>query len=278
MENHATSAKEAFEAMSTQQLDEILNRELHTVPPDMDAIRLILHILWQREKDIPVVLTPQMQEAWEKYQKKMERISAHAKQTAAMHSLFKRMLSAAAALVLVFLLMVPQKAQAGSIWGWLVRVTEDVVEFFTPADNEARLMEYTFQTENPGLQQVYDTAVENGIDFPVVPMWLPGEYELVECRVLELDSKKRILATLTDDSHSFVININIYNQNEAHSFEKDESQIKIKEIEGTQFTIISNNNSWAAVWGEENIECSIFVGCQEEELYKILRSIYLMEE
>lgn len=278
MENNTTSAKEAFEAMSTQQLDEILNRELHTEPPDMNAIRLILNILWQREKDMPVELTPQMQEAWEKYQKKMERISAYTRRTAAMGSLLKRILSAAAVLALVFLLLVPQKAQAESVWAWFTRLTADVAEFFTPADNEDRIVEYTFKTDNPGLQQVYDTVVEQGIDFPVVPMWLPGEFELVECRVLELFSKQSILATLTEDNRTFVININIYNQNEAHSFEKDESQIKTKEIEGTQFTIISNNDSWTAVWGEENIECSIFVDCQEEELYKILSSIYLMEE
>ena len=278
MENNTTSAKEAFEAMSTQQLDEILNRELHTEPPDMNAIRLILNILWQREKDMPVELTPQMQEAWEKYQKKMERISAYTRRTAAMGSLLKRILSAAAVLALVFLLLVPQKAQAESVWAWFTRLTADVAEFFTPADNEDRIVEYTFKTDNPGLQQVYDTVVEQGIDFPVVPMWLPGEFELVECRVLELFSKQSILATLTEDNRTFVININIYIQNEAHSFEKDESQIKTKEIEGTQFTIISNNDSWTAVWGEENIECSIFVDCQEEELYKILSSIYLMEE
>lgn len=278
MENNTTSAKEAFEAMSTQQLDEILNRELHTEPPDMNAIRLILNILWQREKDMPVELTPQMQEAWEKYQKKMERISAYTRRTAAMGSLLKRILSAAAVLALVFLLLVPQKAQAESVWAWFTRLTADVAEFFTPADNEDRIVEYTFKTDNPGLQQVYDTVVEQGIDFPVVPMWLPGEFELVECRVMEFEAKKRTVATLAEDSRCLVMNFDVYNQNEAHSFEKDESQIKTKEIEGTQFTIISNNDSWTAVWGEENIECSIFVDCQEEELYKILSSIYLMEE
>ena len=62
------------------------------------------------------------------------------------------------------------------------------------------------------------------------------------------------------------------------SFEKDEFHVKTKEIEGTQFTIVSNNDTWTAVWSKDNIECFITADCQEEEFYRILKSIYLMEE
>lgn len=277
-ENNVTSVREVFEKMSIEQLDEILNRELHREPPDTNAIRLILDILREREKDMHVELTPEMQAAWEKYQTDIAKISQQSSRARRMRRMFVRLVSSAAVLVLAFMLLVPQEAKAKGLWDWLVRVTEDVVEFFTPADTESRIMEYEFKTDNPGLQRVYDTAVEHGVDFPAVPMCLMDGAELKACNVLDSPSRRSIMSTFMYDGGTIVHNIDIYNQEVAHSFEKDETRITVQELFGTEFTIMRNNNVWTAVWGKDNIECSIFIDCQEDELYKILRSIYVMEE
>lgn len=276
--NHVTSVREVFEKMPTEQLDEILNRELHREPPDANAIRLILEILRQREKDMPIELTPKMLEAWEKYQTDLAKISQQSSRARRMRKVFVRAVSYAAVFVLAVMLLVPQEVKAKGLRDWLVRITEDVVEFFTPADTESRIVEYKFETDNPGLQVVYDTAVELGVGFPVVPMWLPEKYELAECKVTETPAKISIASTFFNNNKVFIFNLDVYSQEVAHSFEKDETKVRVKEIESTQFTIMRNNNVWTAVWGEDNIECSIFIDCQEDDLYRVLKSIYVMED
>lgn len=277
-ENNVTSVREVFENMSTEQLDEILNRELHADPPDANAIRLILNILREREKDMPIELTPQMLEAWEQYKRDTAKLREQSRRARRMRSVFVRIVSSAAVLVMVLMMLIPQEAKAKGLWDWLVRITEDVVEFFTPADTESRIMEYEFKTDNPGLQVVYDTAVEYGVNFPAVPMWLPDEAKFLECKVIETPAKQIITASFSFNNTTISYNLDIYNQEVAHSFEKDETQIRIKEIEGTQFTIMRNNDMWTAIWGENNVECSIFIDCQEDDFYEVLKSVYVMEE
>lgn len=277
-ENNVTSVREVFENMSTEQLDEILNRELHSDPPDPNAIRLILDILREREKDMPIEMTPQMQEAWKKYQRDIAKLREQSGRGRRMRGMFVRIVSSAAVLVMVLMMLIPQEAKARGFWDWFRRMTADVVEFFTPADTESRIMEYEFKTDNPGLQVVYDTAVEHGVDFPTVPMWLPDGVEFLDCKVIETPTKEKIVAHFNYGDGEVVYNIEIFSQEVSHSFEKDETEIKIEEFFGTQFTIMRNNDIWVAIWGTENIECSIAIDCQEDELYRILKSIYVMEE
>jgi len=276
--NKESAALEAFAEMSTEQLDAILHRELHADTPDLAAICLILDVLWQREKDMPLELTPEMQRAWDKYRQDMARISRDSRKTARRRKLFVRCLSSAAVLVLAMMLLVPREANAGGAWEWLAQVTDSVLEYFTPADTESRILEYEFRTDNPGLQTLHDTVVEHGVDFPAVPMWLPGNMELAECRVDEAAAKRSIYANFVDGDESVVINYDIYNKEVAHSFEKDATRVRKKEIEGNQFAVVRNNERWTVVWGQDNIECSIFIDCREEDLDRMLRSIYMMEE
>ena len=49
------------------------------------------------------------------------------------------------------------------------------------------------------------------------------------------------------------------------------------EAAGIDHFIVKNTDAWVVVWTKDNIECSISVDCQEDELDRILRSIYTKE-
>ena len=49
-QNNVTSLRDMLEQLSTQQLDEMLSMELSKTQVDADAIRIILDVLYQREK------------------------------------------------------------------------------------------------------------------------------------------------------------------------------------------------------------------------------------
>lgn len=276
-QNNVTSVRAFFEKMSTDQLDDILKTELHRDPPDTNAIRMILSILWEREKDYPVELTPAMEKAWEKYQRDVEKISQSNDRPRKVWNWGIRVASVAVIVFAAFSIVIPKSAEAESIWDVMMRLTSEFVEFFGPKDTESHLRQYEFQTENPGLQVVYDTAEEMGVTVPVVPMWLPDGNELVECKVSTMPNKEKLSATFFDGEKDTIFSIEIYNAESWRTYQKDDTSVEIKEIEGTKHNIMRNNDVWAVVWVKDNIECSIFVDCQEDTLYKILESIYVME-
>ena len=277
MKHNMTSVRDLLEQMSTEQLDEMLDKELHAEPVDGNAIRLILGVLREREKDMPVEITPEIQTAWEKYQKDTARIWEHAFRTRRVRNWVIRAASAAAVLVIFFVSIVPRQAGADSVWDRLVRWTADVVEFFSPNDNGGRLVEYEFKSENPGLQQVYEAVVQLGVTEPVVPMWLP-EAELIECTVEDANVRKYVYSRFDTPSGEITFEISVSDEEVSHKYIKDENWVGEKEINGIKHNIIRNNDLWVVLWTKENIECSIYIDCQEDTLYKILKSIYVTED
>lgn len=274
--NDMTSVQELFEQLPTEQLREMLDKELHTEPVNADAIRLLMGILRERNKENPVQITPETEQAWEKYQQDSEKIWKGAKRSGKIRNWIIRTASAAAVLAVLLLPIVPQEAGAESLWDTLMRWTSEIVEFFGPKDNEGRIEEYVFQTDNPGLQQVYDAVVELGVTDPVVPMWLPEGAELVEYKVLSFPAKTRLHTRFVYNDASIIFYIDIYKTDVSHLYQKDQTEVSRYERGGIQHVIIKNNNTLVAIWTRNNIECSIFTECQEDTLHTILDSIYEM--
>lgn len=262
--------------MSTEQLDKILNTELHKEPVDGDAVRLIMNVLWEREKDMPVEITPEIQRAWDKYQHDIAQIREETRRECRRRSWLIRSAVAAVTLVVLLVPIIPQEAGAENLWKALVRLSSEVVEFFSPSDNGSRVLEYTFKTDNAGLQQVYDTAVEYGVNIPVVPMKLPDGSELAEFAIESYPASTRIYSRFMCDGKPIVFYIDIYRAEVSHKYQKDGTEVETYECGGIVHYILQNNDTKAAIWVRDNIECSIFIDCQDEILYKILDSIYGM--
>lgn len=275
-QNNVLSVQEIFQQMPTDQLRQLLDKELHSETVNDDAIRLILHTLRQRREEKPVEMTRELEEAWEKYQRDSRKIWQASRRTRAVRGWLIRTAAAAAVLALLLAPIIPQEAGAESLWDTLTRLTAGIVEFFGPRDNEGRIEEYEFVTDNPGLQQVYDNAVELGVTVPVVPMWLPEECELIECKVEKYPSKTRIYSVFSCKDNEIVYYIDINNLNVSHKYQKGENRISEYERGDVSHQIFRNNNKLVAVWVNDNIECSISVDCQEAVFYKILDSIYGM--
>lgn len=275
--NNMTSLREMLEQLSTERLDEMLQKELHKDQIDDHAVRLIMRILREREKNSPVEMTPEIEQAWEKYQRDVAAIEKDGSRRIRTRGWVLRAASIAAVFCLIVLIF-PQQAGAESFWERLTRWTESIVEFFGPKDDEARIEEYEFKTDNPGLQQVYDAVVEMGITDPVVPMWLPVGYELTECKKTESPRRVGTCATFRNVDAEIVLTVNRHFEEVAHSYHKGDDLQTEFERNGFVFYIAQNNEKWVAIWMKDNIECFITADCQEDALQDILRSIYVMED
>ena len=266
--------RSVMEQMTTEQLDELLHEELTKAAPNGEVVRQALNILEDREKDIPVEMTPEVAVAWKNYCDTEDPVQSRPV------SRSSRILKTAsvAAVLAVLVIALSQPAAAKSFFERLLGFTGNFFQLISPGDDGVSSDEYIFQTNNPGLQEVYDAVVELGITDPVVPMWLPEGYELVECNASEARKHKHAYAEFTDGSNALVLKVYTYSKNVSNEYNKDMSQVETLEIEGRIHNVVSNRKLWMSIWTTENIECTIAIDCQEDIFYKILKSIYTMED
>ena len=272
-DNSITSLRELLEQMPTEQLDQMLQEELDKKKPDGNAVRMILRVLREREKDMPVEITPQVRKAWEKYQRNIAEIEAEPRSA---RSWFIRIGSVAAVLALL-IFAIPQKAGAETFLEKLSRWTDSVVDFFSPDKENDNLIEYTFVSDNPGLVEVYQAVTDLGVTVPVVPTWLPEGYELVECKKIETTQKCGVSANFRNGIDGITYKIDVFRENVSHEYHRDETPIDIFEKSDIEHTILRNNDRWVVIWFQDKIECFLTLDCPEDTLYEILRSIYERE-
>ena len=262
-----------LEQLSTENLDRMLHAELHKEDADPEEVRSILAVLKTREEEAPIEPDAAAQQAWDKY-----RVRTKVRST----GFFKRggwlLRVAVAGIVLSVLLVgVSTQAEADVFWNRIARWTDCVIEFFTPGSG-GQQDEYVFQTEHPGLQQVYDTVSGLGITQPVVPMWIPEGYGLAGCKEMATKNKTTVVALFRNGEDLINYNLVLYTEGAPNQYQKDEDAVKIFELRDVSHYIVKNNGAWVVVWTKDNIECSVLVDCSEEDLYRILRSIYDKEE
>lgn len=268
--NTIAALRENLERMETRQLDAMLHKELKKETPDGQLVRLIGSVLKEREKDVIPEIDDRIQQAWDQYRQVHKRPAG-----------VNRRLVKAASVILVliaFLMLLPQQASARNFFERIMDWTEDIFSLTSPGENQGRDTDYVFQTDNPGLQEVYDQVTELGVTVPVVPMWLPEGYELTECDIKSTPTNKFLLTTFSDGNSDLLFEIKIYSTNVTHDYFSNGTEKMSFEKNGVAYTVFRNNNLWVAVWTTENIECSIFIDCQEDILFRILESIYTTEE
>lgn len=254
---------------SSQELRAMLQDETEKAIPDDDLVLSILHILEDREPDVPMTGTAREEAAWKLFRK---RIRAR-KKRGLLHN--PKLLKAASVILVLSLLfvMVPQQAEADNWWQRLTKWTDEFFGFFReeetfPAET------YVFETDNPGLQQVYDAVVDIGVTDPVVPMWLPDGYKLAECTATRTPVKQCVYARFLNNDKECVLQINILSGETAKAYFKNDEAVQNLEKSGIIHNLVQNQDSWIVSWMQDNIECALAIDCSEDVLREIIDSIY----
>lgn len=259
-----------LEQLSTERLDSMLQRELQKDTPEQNMVTDILAVLREREKDTPCTPTDADQLAWQRYLAHTEQPS---ERPAKRRGWVLRIAGIAAVLTLV-VGMVSYEAGADTFWNRIARWTDSVIEFFNPDGTIPPQRQYVFRTDNPGLQQVYDAVCDLGVTEPVVPMWIPEGYALSYCNKKNSENKTTLMAGFQYGEKVLNYTVAVYSQDVPNRYEKDETAVKTVEIQGVSYKIAKNFDMWIVIWTVENIEGSVSVNCREEELLRILHSIY----
>ena len=232
--------------MTTVQLDKLLQAELRKDTPDEGVVLPILEILEEREQ---------------KPRKKHNWIVS---------------IAAVAAVLVLLIAAVPQAVGADSFWEVMIHLSDSILQFFAPGkEPKPAESEYIFQTDNPGLQQLYDKVVELGITDPIVPTWLPKGYALKELKTIVGNDSQKLTAVYMQDGSEVVIEFRFFDHEiPAAQYEMQHGRSEMYESGRISHAITQNDNKWMAIWVRSGVECLVAVDLSKEDLCQIIASIY----
>lgn len=251
-----------MERLSTEQLDDLLQRELQKEKPDENVVLPILHVLRRRETH-----TPEGMEDTAGAPENCQRPRVNTRSWVVKAA-------AVAAVAALFAMVIPFAGNASSTLDALYRITDSVIEFFRPGNKDTKsLGEYVFQTDNPGLQQVYDAVVELGVTDPVVPMWLPEGYKISEHEIAPTPGGRRLYARFDRGEDTIIMQFKITENASLSNYEK-EDVAEWYEVDGKHHLIYRNEDDQVVIWVPDGVECMMSVEARDDALYEIIKSIY----
>ena len=268
-----TCPGQEWKQLPTEDLEKILQAELEKEHPNEEVVLPILQILEEREKDYPVEKSPEILAV-------LEKLSEH--NISSKQSNNRRRwitgIAALAAVVCIIVMAVPRTVGAESIFDILFRWTSSVFEFFSPEQDATNPpVEYVFETDNPGLQQLYDKVTELGVTDPSVPMWLPEGFELVSLKEISLrENGCKVNATFMKNDEFISISYRI-STDITTEFEKKDSVVEMFEYGGISHFVLENDGNLSVAWTTDGVECSMNTNMAKEDVYTIIISIYRSE-
>lgn len=249
-----------FSDMSIDQLRDTIEQEAQKPAPDRDTVMGCLQELKRRDTGE----TPdEVLEAWE--------VSQQTKAKPASKG-WGRAIAAAAIVALVLLVTIPDVCGEENVIQLIGRWTDSIFSF-----GEIQEHEFVYQTDHPGLQELYDTVTALGAERNVVPTWLPDGYELEQIKVKTKTGNSTVYASFVDEKHQIIINIIVFDSIKNTEYQKDISDVEAFEKDGVTHYIMENDSTWTAAWVIDNMECFLSADT-EDNLRQMVCSIYESEE
>lgn len=273
--NKIKYTQETLTRLNREELRKLLTEELAKETADIDdlLVRQLLGELDARGKDPSFVDDEKIEAACDKFRSDMEKDGQKKKYW------YQGWLLKVASIVLVLGVLfftLPGAAQADNVKDVLSWWSDSVFRFFTPGEHPVE-QEYVFETDHPGLQQIYEAVEEMGIEEPIVPRWLPDELTLVELKTMQMLGDTSVYASLKSKENRLLITIIIHSDEVAFQHEKNAEDVEIWDLAGNEHYVLINKNERIVTWIVNGVECSIATDCTEEDVYRTLKSIYTSE-
>lgn len=245
---------DALEAMLNSMTEETYDPEL--VAAYLDAL----------EKKAPLATPPDARTAEADFRRRLGAVRPAPETQPVKRRRYRVLASVAAAIALLFALMLCAQAAGFDIFGALARWTSETFHF-------------TQETEvSPYYEPLRQTLKENGITGDLAPKWYPEGFVALEPEVEENRFSTTVSTTFRDSSgKEFTVAITWKPDSEEQgqrTYEKDDTSVEVYTSGEKSFYIFENseNTTWA-VWSKENFEESIRGELSVDEVKEIINSI-----
>lgn len=272
-----------FDKLSTEELREIIRQDsmlAEDEESDMDAILYIMGVLANREKEENVV---DVKAAWQSFKGnycpydsveplyQFDDADEHKKAKATIHRHWRKPLtkivSIAAAICLILLTgTVTAYALGYNLWGAIAVWTQDTFGFYS----QDRLQR---QQPFPNLAAALSAY---GIQDPLVPTWLPDGFEEDTLKITEDPKGVTFVSNCKVASNDIIVQITSYSSGNASNtiYETVGEKIRLYEVNGIEHYIMPISKQTRVLWICNNNECSIRCSLQDEDIYRMIDSIY----
>lgn len=287
-----------FDNMSTAELNEYLRQDSYRDDSDMDEVLYVMEVLARREKEENKHDLPDVQKAWEEFQKyyntedndgkplhdfddefddgfddePVAEITSIKSARKGINRGIKSLISVAAIVCIILVGSFTSKALGYDIWDAIIVWTKDTFGFETAA-NEAEPTPYVKQIpeELEGLKSI---ITEHGLSSKLIPGYISVGYKISDLKCDELSDTTNIFCQLSNGSNDIIF-IYIVHLDDSISFqlEKDLDNPEIVESDGAKYYIMSNMDDYFVTWLSENVECTILGIPSHDEALKIINSL-----
>lgn len=244
-----------------ESLSDRLKMELDKKEPDRSTVIQILKEVKKEESG-----GKQTDPVLERYGKKPQK-----EEKPNRSSVWKRV-AVAAVVCLVLLSSVPNVFGSESIFTMIGQWTKEIFSFGKPSDKE-----FVYQTDHPGLQELYDEVAKLELSRNVVPTWLPEDAVTKQIYTNTTPDGTMVYAGFTGNNKYIGFELYVFNELPDTEYQKDNKDVILYERSGVKHYVVENEGRFTATWIIDKAECMIYAN-DKNVVYKMLESIYSLEE
>ena len=264
-ESRRTGALEKYQAMTTEELEEILRQDAQAPQEqesDIEEILYVMEVLTERKRNTP----RSGKTALEAYESFKQDYLCETKATAFLRR-YRGLAAAAAVLVILILGSFTAKAFGCNLWETVVKWTQETFHIgqWNTSDTKKDLPFNSLQE-----------ALENG-NTPawLVPTWIPEEFVLHNIYIDQTPLQKSYAAKYINGEQALVITVQDYLDNKPFYIEQSDGLIEEYTVSGITYYLSANHNSVKAVWIADTCECYVSGNITLAELKQMIESISL---
>lgn len=166
---------------------------------------------------------------------------------------------------MITVLLVGAACAAGAL-GWLPKWNASYFSFSSDKLAAERSSSVSVELEQA-------LAAHNAPSY-LVPTWLPEGYEQTAFTSEDMPSHQKMGCMFSNGSKDIYLQYILYDQEYQGQFNKNDVAPSAYRVNGLDHYIISNEDDYAAIWQNKNVECLLYGFVDYEDLVCAINSIY----
>lgn len=267
-----------YDTMTTEELETILRLDAEApenAESDVELLFYVMGVLASRHNATEVTGNDAAS-AWKSFQENyMPEIVVEPdtsdKCTRIVMPWLRRLVAAAAVLVLVIVLPISAKALTfGELWDIIACWAKETFSFVSGEDTE-----YSEPTPNhkDEFADLAELLTLHEVDTNIIPTWIPNGFTLekIEQDISPLQEVYR--AYYANGGSELMILVQTHLSEDNYSFEIEEGNPEIYTVSGTDYYLMVNDNQIRAAWITDHYQCSISGDLTLDEIKMMIDSI-----
>lgn len=262
-----------YDEMETEELEEILRLDAEApegAESDVELLLYVMEVLAERRKKANITGNT-AQEAWKSFEQNyMPEDALETQPKPAKSRWVRRLIAAAAVIVLVVLIPVSAKAlKLDKLWNVVAKWAKETFSFVCGGDDVDE-PDPGYNGEHTALQ---DVLRANKRDADIVPTWIPEGFVLEKIEKDITPVQEMYRAFYLNEDKAFRIRIQTYLTDDFQKTEMSEDYSEKYNRSGVDYYIFDNHDQIQVIWLVGNYECIISGDLSIEEAKTMIDSI-----